>query len=83
MPNELKTKRHCVGLKQSIAAVADGFAEKAYVAEDADEHITAPFCELCREKRVPLETVPDRIRLGKACGIGVGAACAVLLKEHR
>ncbi len=80
MPGELKTLRHYVGVKQSAAAVANGFAVKAYIAEDADEHVLAPFRELCREKQVPIISVPTKLQLGRACGISVGAACAVVLK---
>lgn len=80
MPNKRNNIRCHVGVKQSSAAVSGGLAAKAFFAEDADEHVTVPFRELCKEHGVPTESVPTKLQLGKACGISVGAACAVLLK---
>lgn len=82
MPNKWEKQPFRVGTKQSSAAVADGLAIRAFVAENADEHIVAPFRELCRKNGVPTETVPTCLQLGKTFGISVGAACAVLLKQR-
>ena len=72
--------RSFVGLKQSTEAVTDGLVKKAYIAEDADEHISLPFFELCKEKAVPVEKVETKAKLGKKFGISVPAAVAVELK---
>ena len=69
-----------VGLKQSTEAVIDGFAKKAYIALDADEHVRLPFETLCREKNVPVEFAETKAKLGKTFGINVPAAVAVELK---
>ena len=71
--------RRYVGLKQSTEAVQEGFAKKAYIALDADEHVRLPFEALCREKNVPIEFAETKAKLGKACGINVSAAVAVEL----
>lgn len=80
MQDDLRGSRFYVGVKQSTEAVLDGSAQKAYIAEDADEHVKIPFEELCKENLVPVAYVPTKLQLGKACGISVGAACAVVLK---
>ncbi len=71
--------RRYVGLKQSTEAVTEGFAKKAYIALDADEHVRLPFEALCREKNVPIEFAETKAKLGKSCGINVPAAVAVEL----
>ena len=81
MPNEMKNKQFYVGIKQSTEAIAKGIAQKAYIAENADEYVKAPFLELCKEHGVPTETVPTKQQLGKMCAISVGASCAVVLKS--
>ncbi|MDL2273009.1 ribosomal L7Ae/L30e/S12e/Gadd45 family protein [Oscillospiraceae bacterium OttesenSCG-928-G22] len=77
---ELKTGKKAVGLKQSKRAVLEGAVVRAYIAADAQERVTAPFLELLAEKGIPHETVPSMLELGKAAGIDVKAAVAVLLR---
>ena len=79
MLSELKNGQKVVGLKQSRRAVAEGKAVRAYLAEDADPHITDTIEALCGEHSVPVEWVAGMRELGAACGISVGAAVAVLL----
>ena len=69
-----------VGYKQSYKAVNGGKAKKAFIAIDAEEKLKQPFSACCTEKGVPYEMIPSMAELGKACGIEVGAAIAVLLK---
>ena len=82
MLEELKTDSKIVGFKQSIRAVEAGNAAKAFVAMDADVHVTAPFIHACEAKSVPIERCESCKALGSACGIDVGAAVAVLLKAE-
>lgn len=77
---DLKGRRFVVGFKQSAEAVASGTAEKAYVAEDADERIITPFRKLCAENGVAVFNIETKKLLGKVCGINVSASCAVVLK---
>ncbi|MBP1736692.1 MAG: ribosomal protein L7ae [Oscillospiraceae bacterium] len=79
MLEQLKNGIHVVGAKQTKRAIADQKASLVLVAGDADPRVTEPIEALCREKRVPLETVPTMKELGNACGIAVGAAVAALL----
>ncbi len=80
MQDDLRGSRYYVGIKQSTEAVENGQASKAFVAEDADAHVIEPFLSLCRENLVPVEYFETKQQLGKACGINVGAACAVILQ---
>ena len=80
MQPDLQNARFYVGLKQSTDAIRNGKAKKAFVAEDADDHVRLPFVALCEEHGVPLERIETKAKLGKDFGISVSAACAVILK---
>ncbi len=80
MLTELASSKPIVGIKQSKKAVSDGTAQSAFVALDADPDVTGPFRELCLKHGVILVEVDTMEELGRACGINVGAAVAVLLK---
>jgi len=77
--SELGTGKKVVGIKQSRKAIREGFAQKAYLAADADPKIREELSELCRQEDIPLVTGMTMQELGKACGIEVGAAIAVVL----
>lgn len=77
----IKEKRLQIGLKQSTKAVADGAAERLIVAKDADQYVTRGILALAEEKQVPVEWYESMKLLGKACGIDVGAATAVIIKK--
>ena len=81
MQPDSKEVRSFVGLKQSTEAVREGLAQKAYIAEDADEHISVPFAKLCKEAGVFVEKIETKAKLGKKFGINVPAAVAVELKQ--
>ena len=80
MHPDARLPRSYVGLKQSTEAVSDGLAQKAYIANDADEHVKEPFLKLCVENGVPVEQIETKVKLGKIFGINVPAAVAVELK---
>ena len=75
---ELQTKSKVIGVKQSAKAVR---ARCVYLAEDADPALLAPIEDQCCEKEIPLIRVESMALLGQACGIDVGAAVAVVLKD--
>ena len=80
MVEELKTDKKIVGFKQSLKAVKAGDAKKAFLALDADVHVSTPFLHACEAHKVPIEHCDSCKTLGEACGIDVGAAVAVLTK---
>ena len=77
---EFASSKPIVGIKQSKRAVSDGLASAAYVARNADPDIIDPFSQLCSKNGVDVVYVDTMEELGRACGINVGAAVAVLLK---
>lgn len=80
MLEDLKTGSKVVGLKQSFKAVGEDRAKKVFVACDAREKLVSPLVALCEEKNVSVEWTDTMAHLGKACGIKLGAAAAVLLR---
>ncbi len=80
MQPDLQNVQFFVGLKQSTEAIKNGTAKKAYIANDADDHVRLPFVALCNEQGVPVEFYETKAKLGKDFGISVCAACAVILK---
>ena len=78
---ELQTKSKVIGVKQSSKAVRANQAWCVYLAEDADPALLTPIEEQCCEKEIPLVRVESMAVLGQACGIHVGAAVAVVLKD--
>ncbi|MNP14514.1 Ribosome-associated protein L7Ae-like protein [compost metagenome] len=69
-----------IGTKQTIKMVEQGEAEEVYVAENADPRLTSRIIALCNQHSVKVTLVDTMTDLGKACGIDVGAAMAVIVK---
>ena len=81
MLKELTAKEKVVGLKQTRRALAEGRAEKVYVARDADPALTEPLLQLCRSKGVCAVEVGSMKTLGRACAIAVGTAAAAIVAK--
>ncbi len=79
MDGHLKSQNILIGINQSTEAVAAGTVAKAYIARDADSPVREPFEALCQRMQVPVTYFDTKQQLGRACGIDVGAACAVVL----
>ena len=69
-----------IGTKQAIKAMKDNRVKEIVIADDADSRVTNKVLELAQELNVPVITVDSMMKLGKACGIDVGAA-AVAIKQ--
>ncbi len=80
MDIQLNPGSRVVGLKQSLRAIRDGRAAEVYLAEDAQQSIRTPVLQLCDQMGLTPTQISTMARLGKACGISVGAAVAVTLK---
>ena len=80
MLTALSNSRHIAGAKQLRKAIRAGTVERVYLAKDADDRVTAPLEELCRQTGTLLTWIPSMRELGAACGIEVGTACAAMLK---
>jgi large subunit ribosomal protein L7A len=70
-----------VGIKQSIKAIKSGEAKAVYTAIDAEAKLIEPVVKLAKENSLEVHYVNTMKDLGKLCGIDVGAATAVVLKD--
>lgn len=70
-----------VGIKQSIKAIKNGEAKAIYTALDADVKLIEPVVELAKENSLEIHYIKTMKELGRLCGIDVGAATAILLKD--
>ncbi|MBA9087331.1 Ribosome-associated protein L7Ae-like protein [compost metagenome] len=77
---ELQDAHVKIGTKQTVRMVEQGLAEEVYVAENADPRLTSRIIALCNQHSVKVTLVHTMVDLGKACGIDVGAAMAVIVK---
>jgi large subunit ribosomal protein L7A len=68
-----------IGTKQTLKALQNGIVKELVVAEDADQRVVNKAIHLANEKHVPVITVESMKRLGKACGIDVGAATVAII----
>ncbi|HSU79016.1 MAG TPA: 50S ribosomal protein L7ae-like protein [Candidatus Angelobacter sp.] len=69
-----------IGTKQSLKALKDDRVKEVVYAIDADERVTAKIIEVAQEKGISVSEVDSMKKLGRACGIDVGAAVIALLK---
>ncbi|MDN4076192.1 MULTISPECIES: 50S ribosomal protein L7ae-like protein [Fictibacillus] len=67
-----------VGTKQTIKALQNGEVKELVVADDADPRVTGKVLQIAQEKLVPITRVDSMKKLGKACGIDVGAATVAI-----
>lgn len=81
MLDELEHAAKVVGVKQVRRALSDGRAKRLYLAQDADPQLTRPLERQAAEQGVDLTWADSMKTLGRVCGISVGAAVAVTLKE--
>jgi large subunit ribosomal protein L7A len=63
-----------VGTKQTVRALKEGKVQEVVVAEDADPAIVDKVISLANENNIPVLKVDSMKKLGKVCGIQVGAA---------
>ncbi|MFZ3590860.1 50S ribosomal protein L7ae-like protein [Bacillus sp. DJP31] len=67
-----------VGTKQTIKALKNGEVKELVVADDADPRVTYKVVQTAKELQVPVTRVDSMKKLGKACGIEVGAAAVAI-----
>lgn len=77
----LQTGQARIGMKQTLKSVELGEAIQVYVAYDADPRMIKRVEQLCEQRGVPVTSVDSMELLGKACGIGVGAAMAAIVRD--
>ena len=80
MLSQLETAKRVVGVKQVRRAILAGECGAVFLADDADPALTEPLQALCQARGIEIVRVSAMKRLGAACGIAVGAACAAIVR---
>lgn len=76
----LQAKSIVIGTKQTVKALREGLVTEVIVANDADYKITAQVVTKAQEYSVPVLHVESMKKLGKACGIEVGASTVAIIR---
>ncbi len=72
-----------VGTKQTIKAINENRLEEVFVAQDAEKYVIQGIEEAAENRKISITHVQSMKKLGKDCGIKVGAATAGILKSDR
>ena len=75
----LQAKEFIVGTKQAAKSLKSGTVSELLVAEDADPRLTSDIAALASNAGIPITYVDSMRKLGKTCGIQVGAAVVALI----
>jgi large subunit ribosomal protein L7A len=70
-----------IGIKQSTKSLKNGEGKCLYIAKDAQGELVKPVEDLASSVGVEIKYVDTMKDLGKLCGIDVGAAVTLLLKD--
>ncbi|MCH6268782.1 MULTISPECIES: 50S ribosomal protein L7ae-like protein [Neobacillus] len=76
----LQAKSFIIGTKQAVKALKEGKVEELIIAADADQKVTAQVVTTAQDLEVPVLYVDSMKKLGKACGIQVGAAAVAIIR---
>jgi large subunit ribosomal protein L7A len=76
----LQAQKFVIGTKQTVKALKEGNVIELVVADDAEPKVTAKVVEEARMVNVPILHVESMKKLGKACGIDVGAATVAIIR---
>lgn len=76
----LQAQRIVIGTKQTVKALKEGNVQELIVANDADPKVTAKVVREALLVNVPVQHVDSMKKLGKACGIEVGAAAVAIIR---
>ncbi|TCO75021.1 ribosomal L7Ae/L30e/S12e/Gadd45 family protein [Marinisporobacter balticus] len=81
MFEELKNKKKLiVGTKQALKALKEDKAETLFIAKDAEKHVIRTIEDEAKKRKIQIVYAESMKKLGKACGINISAATAVILK---
>jgi large subunit ribosomal protein L7A len=73
-----QAKSITVGTKQTVRAIKSETVSDIVVAMDADPRLTLNIVLIASETNIPVTYVDSMKKLGKACGIKVGAAVVAI-----
>ncbi|MEH7383194.1 50S ribosomal protein L7ae-like protein [Bacillus sp. JJ1533] len=75
----LQAKKIIIGTKQAVKAIHSNMVTEIVVAEDADRRVINKVLQLAEEQQIPISKVDSMLKLGKACGIEVGASTVAII----
>ncbi|QIZ06040.1 50S ribosomal protein L7ae-like protein [Priestia megaterium] len=75
----LQAQKFVIGTKQTVKALKDGNVRELIIANDADAKVTAVVVKEALDINVPILYVDSMKKLGKACGIEVGASTVAII----
>ena len=76
----LQARKIFIGTKQTVKALKDENVQEILVASDAEPRLTAKVVEEAILMNIPVHYVESMKKLGKACGIEVGAAAVAIIR---
>lgn len=74
-----QAKSIIIGTKQTVKALKRGSVKEVVVAIDADPILTSSVITLAKDNGIAVSMVESMKKLGKACGIEVGAAAVAIM----
>ncbi|MBO3638122.1 50S ribosomal protein L7ae-like protein [Bacillus subtilis] len=74
-----QAKSIIIGTKQTVKALKRGSVREVVVAKDADPILTSSVVSLAEDQGISVSMVESMKKLGKACGIEVGAAAVAII----
>lgn len=74
-----RVKSIIIGTKQTVKALKRGSVKEVVVAKDADPILTSSVVSLAEDQGISVSMVESMKKLGKACGIEVGAAAVAII----
>ena len=75
----LQATKIIIGTKQTVKALQTTTVLEVVVAEDADRRVINSVLQTAEEQHVTVTKVDSMKKLGKACGIEVGAAAVAII----
>jgi large subunit ribosomal protein L7A len=76
----LQATKIVIGTKQAVKVLKDGTVSKLIIASDAGTNVTAPAVKLAQDLNIPIIYVDSMKKLGKTCGIEVGASTVAIIR---
>jgi large subunit ribosomal protein L7A len=76
----LQAHKFVIGTKQTVKALKEGNVRELIVASDADPKVTVKVVNEALDINVPIQYVDSMVKLGKACGIEVGASTVAIIR---
>lgn len=76
----LQANKVIIGTKQTVKALKDGKTKELIVASDVEAKVITNVVNLALEMNIPVTYVDSMKKLGKACGIEVGASAVAIIR---